>query len=138
MQMSTDYIPQGLPAVLSSYMPSLHGVRNLDDLAELFLTTHSRILAESNSRAMGFLDQEKQLRQTYDAAIGELEQQCKDLRDQLHQMMYRRESAIRSLYSDRDAYQEEVKTHLLMLDVWLRDNRKRFAEQQKRQQEVEL
>lgn len=49
-------IHKGMPAVLAHYLPSTHDVKSLDDLSELFLTTRSRILSESNSREMDFID----------------------------------------------------------------------------------
>ena len=121
--MSTDQAPQGMPAVLAAYLPSTHDVRSLDDLTEIFLTTRSRILAESNSREMDFIDQEKQFRSAYEYSISEKEK---------HQMIQSRESAIRSLHSDRDSYKEEVQTRLLMLGLWLRDKRNWFIEQEKK------
>lgn len=52
-------IHKGMPAVLAHYLPSTHDVKSLDDLSELFLTTRSRILAESNSREMDFIDKKR-------------------------------------------------------------------------------
>lgn len=128
---------QGMPAVLAHYLPSTHGVRSLEDLSEIFLTTHSRILAESNTRDMDFIVKEKELRLNYDDAIRDMEQKCKEMQEQLHQLLYQRESALHILRSDRSTYQEEVKTRLLMLDIWLRDQRKLFNERQTHEQEVE-
>lgn len=130
--MSTDQAPQGMPAVLAAYLPSTHDVRSLDDLTEIFLTTRSRILAESNSREMDFIDQEKQFRSAYEYSISEKEKQLRTLQDELNQMIQSRESAIRSLHSDRDSYKEEVQTRLLMLGLWLRDKRNWFIEQEKK------
>lgn len=128
---------QGMPAVLAHYLPSTHEVRCLDDLSEIFLTTHSRILAESNIREMDFLVQEKEMRLNYDNSIRDMEKKCKEMQDQLHQLLYQRESALHTLRSDRNTYQEEVKTRLLMLDIWLRDQRKLFNERQAQKKEVE-
>lgn len=50
---------QGMPAVLAHYLPSTHEVRCLDDLSEIFLVAHNRILSESNTREMDFLVKEK-------------------------------------------------------------------------------
>lgn len=128
---------QGTPAVLAHYLPSTHGVRSLEDLSEIFLTTHSRILAESNTRDMDFIVKEKELRLNYDDAIRDMEQKCQEMQEQLHQLLYQRESALHILRSDRSTYQEEVKTRLLMLDIWLRDQRKLFNERQAQKKEVE-
>lgn len=127
---------QGMPAVLAHYLPSTHGVRSLEDLSEIFLTTHSRILAESNTRDMDFIVKEKELRLNYDDAIRDMEQKCKEMQEQLHQLLYQRESALHILRSDRSTYQEEVKTRLLMLDIWLRDQRKQFNEKQAQEREA--
>lgn len=127
---------QGMPAVLAHYLPSTHGVRSLEDLSEIFLTTHSRILAESNTRDMDFIVKEKELRLNYDDAIRDMEQKCKEMQEQLHQLLYQRESALHILRSDRSTYQEEVKTRLLMLDIWLRDQRKSFKEKQAQEREA--
>ncbi len=127
---------QGMPAVLAHYLPSTHGVRSLEDLSEIFLTTHSRILAESNTRDMDFIVKEKELRLNYDDAIRDMEQKCQEMQEQLHQLLYQRESALHTLRSDRSTYQEEVKTRLLMLDIWLRDQRKQFKEKQAQEREA--
>ena len=129
--------PQGSPAVLAHYLPSTHEVKSLEDLSEIFLTTHSRILADSNTRNMEFIAQEKELRLNYDDAIRDMEQKCKEMQDQLNQLLYQRENALHSIRSEHSAYQEEVKLCLLMLDIWLRDQRKRFNEQQAQEREVE-
>lgn len=71
--------PKGMPAVLAHYLPSTHDVQSLDDLSELFLTMRSRILAESNSREMAFIDQEKKLRADYDDTIAETESRLRAL-----------------------------------------------------------
>lgn len=128
---------QGMPAVLAHYLPSTHDVRCLDDLSEIFLTTHNRILAESNTRDMDFIVKEKELRLNFDSAIHDLEQECKEMQDQLHQLLLQRENALHSLRSDHNAYQEEVKMRLLMLNIWLRDQRKQFNEQQAQEREAE-
>lgn len=128
---------QGMPAVLAHYLPSTHGVRSLEDLSEIFLTTHSRILAESNTRDMDFIVKEKELRLNYDDAIHDMEQKCQEMQDQLHQLLLQRENALHSLRSDHNAYQEEVKMRLLMLNIWLRDQRKQFNEQQAQEREAE-
>ena len=80
---------------------------------------------------------EKELRLNYDDAIRDMEQKCKEMQEQLHQLLYQRESALHILRSDRSTYQEEVKTRLLMLDIWLRDQRKLFNERQAQKKEVE-
>lgn len=128
---------QGMPSVLAHYLPSTHEVRCLDDLSEIFLTTHNRILAESNTRDMDFIVKEKELRLNFDSAIHDLEQKCKEMQDQLHQLLLQRENALHSLRSDYNAYQEEVKMRLLMLNIWLRDQRKQFNEQQAQEREAE-
>lgn len=128
---------QGMPAVLAHYLPSTHEVRCLDDLSEIFLITHNRILAESNTRDMDFIVKEKELRLNYDDAIHDLEQKCKEMQDQLHQLLLQRENALHSLRSDHNAYQEEVEMRLLMLNIWLRDQRKQFNEQQAQEREAE-
>lgn len=127
---------QGMPAVLAHYLPSTHGVRSLEDLSEIFLTTHSRILAESNTRDMDFIVKEKELRLNFDDAIHDMEQKCQEMQEQLHQLLYQRESALHTLRSDRSTYQEEVKTRLLMLNIWLRDQRKQFNEKQAQEREA--
>lgn len=76
--------PKGMPAVLAHYLPSTHDVQSLDDLSELFLTMRSRILAESNSREMAFIDQEKKLRADYDDTIAETESRLRALQDELN------------------------------------------------------
>ena len=127
---------QGMPSVLAHYLPSTHEVRCLDDLSEIFLTTHNRILAESNTRDMDFIVKEKELRLNFDSAIHDLEQKCKEMQDQLHQLLLQRENALHSLRSDYNAYQEEVKMRLLMLNIWLRDQRKQFNEKQAQKREA--
>lgn len=128
---------QGMPAVLAHYLPSTHKVRCLDDLSEIFLVAHNRILSESNTREMDFLVKEKEMRLNYEDAIRDMEQKCKEIQEQLHQLLYQRESALQTLRSDRNTYQEEVKTRLLMLNIWLRDQRKQFNEQQAQEREAE-
>ena len=111
--MSTHYpTPKGMPAVLAHYLPSTHDVQSLDDLSELFLTMRSRILAESNSREMAFIDQEKKLHADYDSTIAETESRLRSLQDELNQLIHRRESALRMLHSDRESYKSEVQTRL--------------------------
>ena len=128
---------QGMPAVLAHYLPSTHEVRCIDDLSEIFLVAHNRILSESNTREMDFLVKEKEMRLNYEDAIRDMEQKCKEIQEQLHQQLHQRESALHTLRSDRNTYQEEVKTRLLMLNIWLRDQRKQFNEQQAQEREAE-
>lgn len=123
--------PKGMPAVLAHYLPSTHDVQSLDDLSELFLTMRSRILAESNSREMDFIDQEKKLRADYDSTIAEMENRLRSLQDELNQLIHRRESALRMLHSDRESYKSEVQTRLVMLGLWLRDKRDDFKQREK-------
>lgn len=123
--------PKGMPAVLAHYLPSTHDVQSLDDLSELFLTMRSRILAESNSREMAFIDQEKKLRADYDDTIAETESRLRALQDELNQLIHRRESALRILHSDRESYKSEVQTRLVMLGLWLRDKRDDFKQREK-------
>lgn len=120
-----------MPAVLAHYLPSTHDVKSLDDLSELFLTTRSRILAESNSREMDFIDQEKKLRADYDSTIAEMESRLRSLQDELNQLIRRRDSAVRMLHSDRESYKAEVQTRLCMLDLWLRDKQDDFKQREK-------
>ena len=129
--------PQGSPAVLAHYLPSIHEVKSLEELSEIFLTTHSRILSESKTRDMDFMVKEKELRLNYDDAIRDVEQKCKEMQGKLYQLLSQREKALHSLRVDHSLYQEEVKNCLLMLDIWLRDQRKRFNEQQAQEREVE-
>lgn len=124
-------IHKGMPAVLAHYLPSTHDVKSLDDLSELFLTTRSRILAESNSREMDFIDQEKKLRADYDSTIAEMESRLRSLQDELNQLIRRRDSAVRMLHSDRESYKAEVQTRLCMLDLWLRDKQDDFKQREK-------
>lgn len=124
-------IHKGMPAVLAHYLPSTHDVKSLDDLSELFLTTRSRILAESNSREMDFIDQEKKLRADYDSTIAEIESRLRSLQDELNQLIRRRDSAVRMLHSDRESYKSEVQTRLVMLGLWLRDKRDDFKQREK-------
>lgn len=124
-------IHKGMPAVLAHYLPSTHDVKSLDDLSELFLTTRSRILAESNSREMDFIDQEKKLRADYDSTIAEMESRLRSLQDELNQLIHRRDSAVRMLHSDRESYKAEVQTRLVMLGLWLRDKRDDFKQREK-------
>lgn len=124
-------IHKGMPAVLAHYLPSTHDVKSLDDLSELFLTTRSRILAESNSREMDFIDQEKKLRADYDSTIAEMENRLRFLQDELNQLIHRRDSAVRILHSDRESYKVEVQTRLCMLGLWLRDKRDDFKQGEK-------
>lgn len=124
-------IHKGMPAVLAHYLPSTHDVKSLDDLSELFLTTRSRILAESNSREMDFIDQEKKLRADYDSTIAEMENRLRSLQDELNQLIHRRDSAVRMLHSDRESYKTEVQTRLCMLGLWLRDKRDDFKQREK-------
>nr|DAF77514.1 MAG TPA: hypothetical protein [Caudoviricetes sp.] len=124
-------IHKGMPAVLAHYLPSTHDVKSLDDLSELFLTTRSRILAESNSREMDFIDQEKKLRADYDDTIAETESRLRALQDELNQLIHCRESALRMLHSDRESYKSEVQTRLVMLGLWLRDKRDDFKQREK-------
>lgn len=123
--------PKGMPAVLAHYLPSTHDVQSLDDLSELFLTMRSRILAESNSREMDFIDQEKKLRADYDSTIAEMGNRLRSLQDELNQLIHRRESALRMLHSDRESYKSEVQTRLVMLGLWLRDKRDDFKQREK-------
>ena len=123
--------PKGMPAVLAHYLPSTHDVQSLDDLSELFLTMRSRILAESNSREMAFIDQEKKLHADYDSTIAETESRLWSLQDELNQLIHRRESALRMLHSDRESYKSEVQTRLVMLGLWLRDKRDDFKAREK-------
>lgn len=129
-----DAPSHGMPAVLASYMPSTHDVQSLDDLSEIFLVTHSRILAENNTREMDYVTKEKELCINFDQAINEMEEKCKVMRDELQNPTLRREQALHLLQYDRTIYQEEVKTRLLMLNVCLRDCRKRFIDKQEKKQ----
>lgn len=124
-------IHKGMPAVLAHYLPSTHDVKSLDDLSELFLTTRSRILAESNSREMDFINQEKKLRADYDSTIAEMESRLRSLQDELNQLVHRRDSAVRMLHSDRESYKVEVQTRLCMLGLWLRDKQDDFKQREK-------
>lgn len=124
-------IHKGMPAVLAHYLPSTHDVKSLDDLSELFQTTRSRILAESNSREMDFIDQEKKLRADYDSTIAEMENRLRSLQDELNQLIHRRDSAVRMLHSDRESYKAEVQTRLCMLGLWSRDKRDDFKQREK-------
>lgn len=127
----TNSHKKGMPAVLAHYLPSTHDVKSLDDLSELFLTTRSRILAESNSREMDFNDQEKKLHADYDSTIAEMENRLRSLQDELNQLIHRRDSAVRMLHSDRESYKAEVQTRLCMLGLWLRDKRDDFKQREK-------